>query len=363
MKSLRSCIWGLIGMLMTVQVFGQGRIQFEKSSHNFGTVKEEEGPVEVIFPFVNRGKSAFVIERVQASCGCTTPEWSKDSVPPGSKGFIKVKYNPLNRPGSFKKQIFVKSTASPANTTLAIYGRVLPRPKGPRDFYPFDDGNLRFKTNHLTFSTIYKDQEKTERTVMYNQGDRPIRFNRARSIVPPHLRPRMSRGVLAPGDTMHLIISYLAERQPDWGFVFDNLFLATDDPDKPMKRINISADVRERFPTGRSARAALANLVLDKAQHDFGKVVAGDLPTTTFELRNTGRSPLLLRKVSTPCSCLEVKTSRDSIPPGESAQLQVTFNTRGRVGQEEKEIILIANDPDQPQRSLLIRAKIARRED
>lgn len=362
-KSVHRIVFGGILMLLALQVVGQGRIRFEKSTHNLGTIKEEDGSAEVIFPFTNIGKSAFVIHRVQASCGCTTPAWSRDSVAPGSQGFIKVKYNPLNRPGTFKKKIVVASSASPAQYSLTIYGRVTPRPKGPHDFYPFSEGNLRFKTNHLTYGSIYKDEQKTERTVMYNQGDRPIRFNRSRSIVPEHLRPRMSRGVLVAGDTMHLTITYAAEAKADWGFAFDNIFLATDDPDHPMKRINISADLRERFPSGRSAQAGLARLQLDKASHNFGKIVAGEQVTTVFNLENTGKSPLVIHKVSAFCGCIILEVSADTIAPGQQAQLRLTFNSRGRIGQEDKEITLICNDPRLPQRILRIQAQVIRKED
>jgi hypothetical protein len=73
---------------------------------------------------------------VQASCGCTTPEWNKDTVAAGATAIIKVGYNaanegPFNKSvtitynGNQTKQLFIKgevwktpTTSAPVNTTL-----------------------------------------------------------------------------------------------------------------------------------------------------------------------------------------------------------------------------------------------------
>src|ERR1700712_469676 len=89
-------------------------IDFESPEHNFGKVREEEGPVVYEFKFTNKGTSPAIITNVQASCGCTTPEWSRDPVQPGKSGFIKAEYNPINRPGVFEKALTVTANTEPA---------------------------------------------------------------------------------------------------------------------------------------------------------------------------------------------------------------------------------------------------------
>ena len=100
---------------------------FESVDHDFGKIKEDAGPANFNFNFKNTGKIPLVISTVNASCGCTTPEWSKDPVLPGKSGFIKVSYNPLNRPGSFNKTVTIVANIANGSQVLKISGEVLPK--------------------------------------------------------------------------------------------------------------------------------------------------------------------------------------------------------------------------------------------
>lgn len=60
-------------------------ITFEEPSHDFGTIKEENGPAEFDFKFKNTGSEPLKILNVKASCGCTTPNWTREEVAPGEK--------------------------------------------------------------------------------------------------------------------------------------------------------------------------------------------------------------------------------------------------------------------------------------
>jgi len=64
-------------------------IKFEKIEHNFGKIKE--GTLATYsFVFENTGKTALILSNVQASCGCTTPEWPKEPIMAGKKVTIKL---------------------------------------------------------------------------------------------------------------------------------------------------------------------------------------------------------------------------------------------------------------------------------
>ena len=108
-------------------------LTFETTDHDFGTVKEEGGPISHEFVFTNTGKAPVIINNVKASCGCTTPSWTKEPVAPGEKGTIVAQYNPQNRPGAFRKSITVTSNADPSTSVLYIKGNVTPKPKTPQE--------------------------------------------------------------------------------------------------------------------------------------------------------------------------------------------------------------------------------------
>ena len=106
---------------------GKASMKFEETSHNFGTVKENGGPVTCEFPFVNGGDANLVIIDANAECGCTRPEYPKQPIAPGKSGVVKVTYNPIGRPGAFEKVVTVKTNGKPGKVYLKVKGTVMPK--------------------------------------------------------------------------------------------------------------------------------------------------------------------------------------------------------------------------------------------
>ncbi|MEP6927955.1 MAG: DUF1573 domain-containing protein [Ginsengibacter sp.] len=80
-------------------------ISLKETEFDFGKIPQGK-PVTHIFEFKNVGATAFALDNVQASCGCTTPEWKKDTIPPGATSKITVGYNAQNE-GSFAKPVTI----------------------------------------------------------------------------------------------------------------------------------------------------------------------------------------------------------------------------------------------------------------
>lgn len=95
----------------------------EEDAYDFGIVKEGE-KVEHEFTFTNTGSSPLIVSNVQASCGCTTPEYSKNPIAPGEQGSVKVVFNSAGQLGKQHKVITVTSNASTRNTVLHLRGEV-----------------------------------------------------------------------------------------------------------------------------------------------------------------------------------------------------------------------------------------------
>jgi len=107
------------------QVSVQDSIVFVSTTHDYGTIVQgADGNSE--FRFTNKGKSPILLSNVQASCGCTVPEWPKEPILPGKTNSIKVTYNTANV-GSFGKTITVISNAVNSTVVLTIKGNVTPK--------------------------------------------------------------------------------------------------------------------------------------------------------------------------------------------------------------------------------------------
>ncbi len=102
-----------------------GAIQFEQMEYDFGKIPQGK-PVTHIFTFTNKSNTPVSLASVHASCGCTTPEWSKEAVPPGGSSQIKVGYNSAAE-GEFAKTITINYNGDQTEQ-LIIKGNVWKTP-------------------------------------------------------------------------------------------------------------------------------------------------------------------------------------------------------------------------------------------
>ncbi|MCX2744663.1 DUF1573 domain-containing protein [Mangrovivirga sp. M17] len=96
---------------------------FNDKIYDFGDITEGD-VVEHVFKFKNTGDSELVIGNVQASCGCTTPKWTKEPVPVGGEGEIHVRFDSKNKVGTQNKSVTITANTNPARTVLYIKGNV-----------------------------------------------------------------------------------------------------------------------------------------------------------------------------------------------------------------------------------------------
>lgn len=102
-------------------------LQLKELEYDFGKIPQGK-PVYHFFELVNKSDKPLKIQDVHASCGCTTPEWSKEEVAPGGTTQIKVGYNAAAE-GAFEKYITVQ-TADNNTQQIKIKGMVWKAPAG-----------------------------------------------------------------------------------------------------------------------------------------------------------------------------------------------------------------------------------------
>ena len=93
------------------------------TSHDFGKIAQNK-PASYTFEFKNTGTQPVTITKAQPSCSCTVPEYTKEPVLPGKKGYVKATYN-AHSAGAFNKAITVTTDGDGGNTILKITGEVI----------------------------------------------------------------------------------------------------------------------------------------------------------------------------------------------------------------------------------------------
>ncbi|MGZ2370855.1 DUF1573 domain-containing protein [Ancylomarina sp. YFZ004] len=319
-------------------------MEYGSKTHDFGTIKEETGKQVYSFEFVNKGTSPIIIQNVRSSCGCTSPNWSKAPVAPGQKGFIKATFDPKNRPGPFNKSITVTANTNPSISILRIKGAVTARVKTVQDSFPRLMAGLRMTSNHLPFTKVKNNEIKEATLEVYNDTDSfmTVAFRR----MPTHLNIKLVPEKIAPKSRAKIVAVYDASKKRDWGFVTDYLDLLINGKFAPRNRLTISANITEDFARLSDKDLAKApKLEFEEKVFNFGELSQGEKAEHTFIMKNTGKSDLLIRKTKASCGCTAISPQSKIIKAGESTELKVVFNSRGKRGRQNKRITVITNAP------------------
>lgn len=323
----------------------EAKITFSEESFDFGNIAEEKGPVTKEFTFTNTGAAPVIVQNVKASCGCTTPDWTKDPVLPGKKGVVKATYNPQNRPGQFNKTITVTSNAENNTVILTIKGVVSAKPRTLEDDYPMQMGGLRLKSNHIAFIKVFTTEIKTDSLQIINTSSEDIKMTFEK--IPNHIKIKAVPETIKPNAKGVIIATYDGSKQADWGFIMDRIDLMLNGKFDANNRISVSATIDEDYTKLIPEQRANAPKVnFESKDFNFGTIKEGDLANFDYKLTNDGKTDLLIRKVKASCGCTAVTPSETIIKPGQSTTIKSTFNSTGKPGKQNKTITVITNDPD-----------------
>lgn len=82
---------------------------------------------------------------------------------------------------------------------------------------------------------------------------------------------------------------------------------------------------------------------LESMTVDYGEIEQGSDPLRTVAFTNTGNEPLLITNARGSCGCTVPTWPREPIPPGESAEIEIRYDTK-RLGAINKTVKLTVND-------------------
>ncbi len=122
-----------------------------------------------------------------------------------------------------------------------------------------------------------------------------------------------------------------------------NLFLALIAATMFMVACNSNGNKVADNGSASSATAEKPVMKFEKETHDFGKIVTGGKVTYEFKFTNTGKSPLIIKDAVASCGCTKPEWPSAPIKPGENGAIKVTFDSRGKMGLQDKQITITAN--------------------
>ena len=111
------------------------------------------------------------------------------------------------------------------------------------------------------------------------------------------------------------------------------------------------------FPADSTRQVHGPKLQFISVEHDFGEVLEGRVVGTSFRFVNTGDSLLVLNRVNSSCGCTIASWPKEGILPGDTNEIEVKFNSRGRYGVFVKSFTVYSNASLEPV-VLVIRGKV-----
>ncbi len=336
----------IVCFLWSLAASSQALIRFEEKVHDFGNIREADGPVAYDFVFVNEGKAPILIKNVESSCGCTSPEWSKQPVLPGKKGFVKATFDPKDRPSHFDKTITVFSNARPAVVELKIKGNVEGRTRTVLDDYPYElPSGLRLPVDHISLMKVKKGEVKRMSIGVYNNSGKKQKVTFAG--LPAHIKMQIQPEEIGIKGQASLNVSYNAGLHGEYGLNEETVTLLVDGKKYPTR---LTVFVEEDFE--KTDRATAPQIQTEKKYYNFGAASADQPARFVYKLTNTGKSAMKIHRVYANDNRLHIGNYVKEVQPGAIVELPVETVKGAEKGKLSGLISVITNCPDSPETNL-----------
>ncbi|MGL4907894.1 MAG: DUF1573 domain-containing protein, partial [Bacteroidales bacterium] len=319
-------------------------------------VPEAGGLVTYAFEFANTGKTPIIITDVKSSCGCTTPEWTKQPVLPGKTGSIKAIFDPKDRPGIFDKEITVATKTE--QIKLKISGEVLPKAKSIANLYPRIMGVLRLKSHNLPLANIYNTATATASLPIVNTGVSPLTLSF--DNVPAHITLTVKPQILQANEEGVIECSYDANKKNDWGYISDKVQVLLNGSRVKNNEITISATIEENFSTLKEDQLVNAPIAqITQTSIELGNLKSVESKEFEFEVSNTGKTDLQIRKVTSNCNCITPAVDNPKVVKvGQTVKFKASFLGDKLKGKVFKNVSLITNAPKQSKLTIRVIANV-----
>lgn len=332
-------------------------ISFNKIMHDYGLLYDHVQQAESMFVFTNIGDKPLIITKVKPSCGCTSSNYTKDSIPPGGQGYITIAFHPKGYSGFFTKtiQVFSNSNVNQVQT-LTIQGTVKKQNSEIENTYPYEMDFIRCKNPSINFNKVDFKTPVTDTVYVYNMQDTAV------TLQFPHYPPAYKvevypQNMLLPNSHGIIIVHFDPQIRGVWGNFYDKIYIGFQGRENHFRqRITISGYIYEDF--SKLSKKELKHapvLKFEQTDYTFDTVMQNSIVKHTFTFKNAGKSTLYIRNVKTGCGCTAGELSKKEFAKGERGSIEVTFNTQGKSNFVYQQIIITSNDPKNPDQELQIK--------
>lgn len=336
----------------------QGKMEFKNTSLELKNLKADDQSTTATYTFKNTGNQPVIITRVTPLSASIQTDWTKEPIAPGKKGEIRLSFIPIRLSDQFNIKIYVYTNGI-GRTELSLKGNITDNPEKPELLYKYNLDGIKFKSNTANFNKVYTWQIAQDTLYFINTRKDSVKLGIR--YQPSYLKTSFIPKQVAPGQKGMVVINLDAPKKNDYGYVYESVILSYNNSQDYRNRLTVTANLTEDF--GKLSAQELANApvaTIDKAEISFGDIKPGDKADCDFQLTNTGKRALIIRKTKASCGCTAVTLGQKEIAPGQTTTIRATFDSKGKSGRQFKTITVITNDPKKPELSLHINGNIVK---
>jgi hypothetical protein len=347
--------------------------QFNETIHDFGSIREDDGPVKCVFEYTNSGDEPLIITDIKTSCGCTTTEWISTPVQPGGKGTITAVFDPKDRPGDINKHVYITSNVDDKSRIgLGLKGTVIES----LDRYEYQIGPLLVRAMNIDFDRLAPNEPQTLLLRFHNTGDKDYSFSYEN--VPACITITSKPMDVKPGVIGNFIVTMKPAQDAPMGFssgTFDINLIAdgkvvetgtlgymveiVSQPvrDKrsdldPSSMSNIAGSGSQKNEKMKGAHLSVVN-----ERIDLGRVMLGQTVQGSIIIRNTGQDILQFLDIIVSDNRVQLQSADKTLNPGEEGKIRLEFLVRPGM-MPEYWVELKTNDPVRPDIRVMISGQL-----
>ncbi|MDR1983777.1 MAG: DUF1573 domain-containing protein [Prevotellaceae bacterium] len=334
-----------------------GKIEFESKSHNFGAnIPEKGGNITHRFIFTNTGDAPVTIQDVRASCGCTTPAWTKEPVAPGEQGFVDATYRPAGRPGSFSKNLTITNNGDPKMISLTISGVVVKAPLTVEEEFPVALEGIRLSEKAFAFSRVAISEKESNPSVIkvYNSSENPVEISFKN--VPEYLK--IQTVTLQPKEKGTIKAVYTSTKKSKYGTNINNIELLVNGKKLQETLTSTITLIPATVSDDKNAAKPVLNFINNN--YTFSNIKQGSMVSNEYKFKNAGQADLKIIATNVVNANNEnIKITYPEVTkPGDEGSIKVVLNTKKLKGQQDFNIEIITNVSVNPVSSIALRGNI-----
>ena len=332
MKQMAVIVW--LGLAMWR--CWSGGLVFEQSVADLGVV--EGTRANAVFGFENSSGVPVRLLKVVPHEPEVRAEWDTAVVAPGKKGRVSLSVNTSGLKGkmTFRADVYTDLKKTPCRLQLRL--------EAVQDTtIRYKQGDLRLNSQICTIGQVYMGEQKSDTIRVINTGEKEWVWDFYYDMKFMLVKALPCR--LEPGQKGMIVVVFDAKRYGKYEEYAGMIYGSDRAEVGRMMFLPVTARVVEDFrQLTEQERGEAPCLTVDRREYDFGRVKAGKEVEWKVRLGNQGKKDLIIRNIKTTCGCTAAEPESRIIKPGDEQTLKVTFRTKGREGQQRKNVIVTTND-------------------